>query len=166
MPNSTTIECFSVGDLVAFNFPYADGGSKTRICAVVAQDPEFDEVVIAYGSSNLQLKNNPDRALTVFAREDVKRANLHEATRFQVDRRIRVKLNDPRFKQRMSLGTAKVGQLPAAQTHRLGALYHRLPTVSHHQEMQGIHPKLVSKPRRPTFLERRKAGQGAAIAAA
>ncbi len=166
MPNFSTIERFTVGDIVAFNFPYSDRGSKIRICAIVACDPDLNEVVVAYGTSKLHLKNNPDRAITVFAREEMKLAGLHEATRFQVDRRIRVKLDDPRFKQRMSLATAKVGQLSASQTRRLGTIYDRLPVVPRCQEMQGIHPKPAGKTRRPAFLGRRKAGQGAAVAAA
>lgn len=164
MPNFSTIEHFAVGDLVAFHFPYSDGGAKTRICAIVAHDSNLNEVVVAYGTSNLHLKSNPDNSVALFTRNDWQAAGLHEATRFQVDRRIRVKLGDPRFKQRQSLGTAKVGQLSASQTRRLRSIYDRLPVVTHHQERNGIHPKPANKTRRPSFLGRRKAGQGVAVA--
>ncbi|WP_209254697.1 hypothetical protein [Tropicibacter sp. R16_0] len=145
MPTLTTPEKFTVGDLVAFDFPYADGGSKTRICAIVAEDPEQGEIVVAYGTSNLRLNNNPDLALTVFSQADCQAAGLHAATRFQVDRRVRVQLGDPRFKQRKSLGTAKVGQLSPGLSHRLAELYARLPPVDRLVEKQGIHPKSRSK---------------------
>ena len=160
MPDFSTIERFTVGDLVAFQFPYSDGGSKTRICAIVAHDQDQHEVVVAYGTSNLQLKNNPDNAVALFARTDWQAAGLHEATRFQVDRRVRVKLDDPRFKQRKALGTAKVGQLSESQTRRLRSTYDRLPAVPLSQERTGIHPKPAGRTRRPTFLGRGKAGQG------
>jgi hypothetical protein len=165
MPNFCTIERFAVGDLVAFHFPYSDGGSKTRICAIVAHDPEHHEVVVAYGTSNLQLKNNPDNAVALFARPDWQAAGLHEATRFQIDRRVRVKLGDPRFKQRKALGTAKVGQLSGSQARRLRSVYDRLPAVALSQERTGIHPKPAGRTPRPTFLGRKKAGQGMAVAA-
>lgn len=159
MPDFSTIECFAVGDLVAFHFPYADGGAKTRICAIVADDPTLNEVVVAYGTSNLQLKNNPDKAVALFAQNEWQAAGLHAATRFQVDRRIRVKLGDSRFIRRQSLGTAKVGRLPAIQARRLSEVYNCLPAVTRNQEMHGIHPKLANKSRRLSFLGRRKAGR-------
>ncbi|MBT2132652.1 hypothetical protein [Aliiroseovarius lamellibrachiae] len=81
------------------------GGGKTRICAIVAQNPELNEVVVTYGA-------------------------------------------------------AKFGQHPVAQIDRLSVVYDRLPAISRHQEMKGIHPKLACQPRRLTFLGRRKAGQG------
>lgn len=160
MPNFSTIERFAVGDLVAFHFPYSDGGAKTRICAIVAHDPNRGEVVVAYGTSKLNLKNNPDNAVTLFGRNDWKTVGLHEATRFQIDRRIRVKLGDPRFMQRHSLGTAKVGQLPANHVRRLNAIYDRLPAVTRGEELNGIHPSPAGKGKRHNFLGRRKAGQG------
>lgn len=164
MPKFSTTERFSVGDLVAFHFPYADGGAKTRICAIVAHTPNRNEVVVAYGTSNLHLKNNPDNSVALFQRNEWKTAGLHEATRFQVDRRIRVNLGDPRFMQRQSLGTAKVGQLSASQTRRLREIYDRLPVVTHYHERNGIHPKPTNEIRGPSFLGLRKAGQGAADA--
>ena len=165
MPDFPTIERFSVGDLVAFHFPYADGGAKTRVCVIVAQDPERNEVVVAYGTSNLRLQSDPDKAVTLFARQEWQAAGLHEATRFQADRRIRVKMGDPRFKRRRSLGTARVGQLTAGHIRRLSTIYDRLPAVTHLRERKGIHPKPPGKTRRPSFLGHRKAGQGAAVAA-
>lgn len=66
LPTLTTLEQFTVGDLVAFDFPYADGGSKTRICAIVAEDSEQGDVVVAYGTTNLRLNNNPEFAIVVF----------------------------------------------------------------------------------------------------
>lgn len=165
MPNLSTIEHFEVGDLVTFNFPFSDGGSKTRICAIVARDPDLNEVVVAYGTSNLRVKNNPHHALALITPADWKSAGLHEATRFQVDRRIRVKLGDSRFKQNKSLGTAKVGQIPLSLTRRLCEIYNQLPVATLNKEMQGIHPKPTKGPRRPTFLGRRRGGQGAKIAA-
>ena len=159
MPDFSKLERFAVGDLVAFHFPYADGGCKTRICVIAAQDPDLNEVIVAYGTSNLQLKNNPDNAIALFARIDWQAAGLHKATRFQVDRRIRVKLDDPRFQRRKSFGSAKVGQLAANQTRRLSTLYKSLPAVTRILELQGIHPKPAGKTRRPLFLGRGKAGQ-------
>jgi hypothetical protein len=166
MPIFSTIDHFVVGDLVAFNFPFADGGSKVRICVIVSCDPGLNEVVVAYGTSNLRIKNNPDRALVVFTNAEMTAAGLHEATRFQVDRRIRVTLGDPRFKQRKALGTAKVGRLPMNLARRVGAIYDQLPVVPHSREGQGIHPKLGNKSQRPTFLGRRGAREGAAVVAA
>ncbi|WP_333848498.1 hypothetical protein [Phaeobacter italicus] len=165
MPNFSTIERFVVGDLVAFHFPFSDRGSKTRICAIVAHDPNGNEVVVAYGTSNLRLKNDPDNSIALFQRNDWKTAGLHEATRFQVDRRVRVKLGDPRFKQHQSLGTAKVGQLSVSQARRLREIYDRLPLVTRHQEMNGIHPKPANKNRRPSFLGRGNAGRRPAASA-
>jgi hypothetical protein len=165
MPNFSTIERFAVGDLVAFHFPYSDGGAKTRICAIVAHDPNLNEVVVAYGTSNLHLKNNPDNSVALFTRNDWQAAGLHKATRFQVDRRIRVKQYDPRFKQRQSLGSAKVGHLTASQIRHLSTIYKRLPGATRDQERNGIHPKPAGKTRRQPFLGRRKAGQGAPVAA-
>lgn len=165
MPNFSTTERFSVGDPVAFHFPYADGGAKTRICVIIAHTADRNEVVVAYGTSNLHLKNTPDNSVALFQRNDWKTAGLHEATRFQVDRRVRVKLGDPRFKRRQSLGTAKVGQLSESQARRLSEIYDRLPAVTHDQERNGVHPKLANTTRRVSFLGCRKAGQGAAGAA-
>lgn len=165
MPSFSTREHFAVGDLVAFDCPYTDGGSKTRVCAIVADEPELNEVVIAYGTSNLRLNNNPDNAISLFACRDWKSAGLHEATRFQVDRRIRVKLGDPRFQQRRSLRTAKVGKLSQSQARRLSEIYNRLPAVPPCQERNGIHPGPSCKARRPSFLGRRNAGKGRAVAA-
>lgn len=166
MANLNNFQRCAVGDLVAFHFPYKDGGGKTRICAIVSHDPDLDEVVVVYGTSNLRLKNNPDHAVSLFAERDWSAAGLHDATRFQVDRRVRVKLSDPRFKQRQSLGTAKVGRLTASQTRQLCAIYKRLPIVTRWQESNGIHPNVASQRSRPSFLSRPKPGQRVAAIAA
>jgi hypothetical protein len=165
MPKFSTTDLFAVGDLVAFQFPYADGGAKTRVCAIVAQDPERNEVVVAYGTSNLRLQSDPDKAVTLFARQEWQAAGLHHATRFQADRRIRGRMGDPRFKKSQSLDTAKVGQLTVSHIRRLSTIYDGLPEVKHHQERKGIHPKPANKTRRPSFLGRSKAAQAVAIAA-
>ncbi len=158
MPDYTTIERFSVGDLVAFDFPFPDGGSKTRICAVVAIDPDRGEAVVSYGTSNLRLNAAPNLAVTIRGTENLRQAGLHRPTRIQVDRRVRVNLSDERFRKSGKLGTARVGSLSEPFAQALGDMYDRLPAIARYKEFEGIHPQCrASQPkghngflRRPT----------------
>lgn len=157
MPDCSTIERFEVGDLVAFEFPFPDGGSKTRICAVVAIEPDRGEAVVSYGTSNLRLNADPNLAVTLRGPENLRQAGLHRPTRIQVDRRVRVNLRDERFRKSGKLGTAKVGSLSARFAQALGDLYDHLPATARHKEFEGIHPRAqISNPKgRPGFLRRR-----------
>ncbi len=157
MPDYTTIERFDVGDLVAFDFPYPDGGSKTRICAVVAVEPDRSEAVVSYGTSNLRLSADPKLAVTIRSMEELRLAGLHRRTRIQVDRRVRVNLSDKRFRKSGKLGTSKVGSLSAEFAKALDDLYDRLPATARHKEFEGVHPQCrASKPKGHTgFLRRR-----------
>ncbi len=154
MPKSVNSNTSTVGDLVACKFPFAEGAHKTRICAVVAVCPETDEVVLAYGTGNLRFKADVTHALTVFREADCQAAGLHKPTRFQVDRRIRLSGNDPRFRVHRTKGTAKVGQLNPAMTARLREIYRRMPPVCAAKERQGIHPTGPVPRRRPGFFGR------------
>ena len=157
MPDYTTIERFNVGDLVAFDFPFPDGGSKTRICAVVAIYLDRGEAVVSYGTSNLRLSADCNHAVTIRGPEILRQAGLHRPTRIQVDRRVRVNLSDERFRKSSKLGTAKVGSLFEPIAQALGDLYDRLPATARYKEFDGIHPQAqVSKPKgHPGFLRRR-----------
>ncbi len=157
-------EQFNPGDLVAFRFPYSDGGSKTRICVIVARDPDHDEVVIAYGTSNLQLpKHSAGNALMLAEQEDYAVAGLHAPTRFQIDRRLRVKHGDARFERCNSLGTAKIGRLKPDQARRIAEIYTSLPRVRRRDEIHGVHPAETPK-RRASFLRRGTTGKRPAAA--
>lgn len=165
MPEPIVPNPLTVGDLVAFKFPFTNGAHKTRICAVVAVCPETSEVVLAYGTGNLRFKADVAHALAVFRDADCRAAGLHKPTRFQVDRRIRLSGDDPRFRVHRAKGTAKVGQLSPAMTDRLCELYRRLPPVSRAAERQGIHPSCPVPRRRPGFLGRPRGAVRASVPA-
>ncbi len=166
MPNTPACERFSTGDLVAFDFPFSDGGAKTRVCLIVAEDPGLNEVVVAYGTTNLHLNRDRRHAVILNSQSDWSAAGLHRATRFQVDRRIRVSMDDMRFKQNRSLGTAKVGRLLPGRIQPLMTCYSRLKPVSCAQERLGIHPKPQVHNGRRSFLGRRSLRHNAGSAAA
>ncbi|WP_170335074.1 hypothetical protein [Ruegeria arenilitoris] len=166
MPNTPACERFSTGDLVAFDFPFSDGGAKTRVCLIVADDPGLHEVVVAYGTTNLRLNHDRRNAVILNSQSDWSAAGLHRATRFQVDRRIRVSMTDMRFKQNRSLGTAKVGRLLPGRIQQLMTCYSRLKPVSFAQERLGIHPKPQVHNGRRSFLGRRPVRHNAGSAAA
>lgn len=155
MPTLVTSNTFTVGDLVACRFPYATGTPKKRICAVVAIGSASDEVVLAYGTSNLRCKGDVTHALTVFRDVERQAAGLHKPTRFQVDRRVRMLTNDPRLLVHPVKGTAKVGHLPPEMAAELANMYLRLPMVSTVAERVGIHPIYQPLQRRSGFLRRR-----------
>lgn len=166
MPNTPARERFSTGDLVAFDFPFSDGGAKTRICLIVAEDPDMNEVVVAYGTTNLHLNHDRRNAVILNNQPDWSAAGLHRATRFQVDRRIRVPMDDMRFKQNRSLGTAKIGRLLPSRIQQLMTCYGRLKPVSRVRERLGIHPKPQVHNGRRSFLGRRSVRHNADFAAA
>ncbi|MFC3612909.1 hypothetical protein ACFORG_03965 [Lutimaribacter marinistellae] len=164
MSDPETLEEFNPGDLVAFRFPYSDRGSKTRICVIVAREPEHDEVVVAYGTRNLLLpKHSAENALMLVGQPDYAVAGLHGPTRFQIDRRLRVKHGDARFERCNSLGTAKIGRLKPDQTRRVAEIYTGLPRVRRRDEIHGVHPAETPK-RRASFLRRRTTGKRPAAA--
>lgn len=147
-------ERFSVGDLVAFRFPYTDGQEKTRICAIAASFTETGEAVVTYGTSNLRFRAEVAHALTVFRAEDCRAAGLHRPTRFQVDRRVRLRTDDPRFCTHREKATASVGRLPPEMTRRLAEIYASLPPVSLAAERQGVHPGCGAARQRGRFPRR------------
>ena len=157
----------TTGDIVAFAFPFAEGGEKVRTCVIVDHDLTAGEVVVAYGTTNLCLKANPDHALALTVRSDWLAAGLHQASRFQMDRRIRVSLSDRRFRSHPTLETPWVGRLKPAMAIRIGAIYGLLQSVSRSQERAGVHPSPKSgqgarrgflrcqKQNYPTMVDRR-----------
>ncbi len=151
----------TTGDLVAFSFPFTDRGSKTRTCAIVHYDHVSNELVVAYGTSNLDLRANPKYALVVQSTDALARAGLHRPTRLQIDRRIRVDLNDRRFIKDHLIETARLGSLSTDETQQLINCYAALPAVAKDAERVGIHPKPSRRGgrRRAAFLGRRLASQ-------
>lgn len=147
----------TTGDLVAFSFPFSDRGSKTRTCAIVHHDHASNELVVAYGTSNLDLRANPKYALVVQSTDALAQAGLHQPTRLQIDRRIRVDLNDRRFIQNRLIGTARLGSLSSDAMQQLIDCYAALPIVAEDDERVGIHPKPSRRGgrRRAAFLGRR-----------
>lgn len=141
MPHRKKQHILTTGDVVAFAFPYVDGRLKNRTCVIVDHDPVEREVVVAYGTTNLCLKANPDYALALVARSEWQPIGLHKPTRFQIDRRIRVSLSDHRFRCHSTLGTPRIGQLAPRQVALVTTLYQCLPMASHRDEWHGIHPK-------------------------
>jgi len=148
----------SAGDVVTFDFPYPDGGTKTRACLVLHVDPETGELIVAYGTSHLGLRGQPDHALILREPCALAQAGLHRQTRFQLDRRIRVAPDDPRFRVSQRCGTARLGRLPAWLRLQLLDRHARLHRHSLSAERAGIHPVIGQTPsrirRRAPFLGR------------
>lgn len=148
-----------VGDVVTFDFPYPDGGSKTRACIVLHEDPKTGELIVAYGTSSLGLRGHAEHALILCEPCVLAQAGLHRPTRFQLDRRIRVSPDDPRFRVRQRCGTARLGRLPAWLRLQLPERHARLHRHSPTAERAGIHPVIGQAParagRRTPFRQRR-----------
>lgn len=137
-----------MGDVVTFDFPYPDGGTKTRACLVLHADPETGELIVAYGTSSLGLRGHAEHKLILRDLNAMGRAGLHRPTRFQLDRRIRVSPNDPRFRVSQRCGTARLGCLPAWLRLQLPERYARLQRHSLAVERAGIHPVVGQTPPR------------------
>jgi len=157
-----------VGDVVTFDFPYPDGGSKTRACLVLHADPDTGELIVAYGTSSLGLRGHPEHALILREPGVLAQTGLHRPTRFQLDRRIRVAPGDPRFCVSQRCGTARLGRLPAWLRLQLPDRHARLHRHSLSAERAGIHPligqaptragrRTLFRPRRPHSAEARAA---------
>lgn len=99
-----------VGDVVTFDFPYPDGGTKTRACLVLHEDAGTGELIVVYGTSHLGLHGHPEHALVLREPRLLAQAGLHRPTRFRLDRRIRVRPDDPRFRVSERCGTARLGR--------------------------------------------------------
>ncbi|MGR3631964.1 MAG: hypothetical protein ACU0A8_07555 [Limimaricola soesokkakensis] len=137
------------GDVVTFDFPYPDGGTKTRTCLVLHEDPETGELIVVYGTSSLGLRGHSEHALILREPCTLAQAGLHQPTRFQLDRRIRVVPADPRFRMSQRCGTARLGCLPAWLRLQLPARHARLQRHSDSAERAGIHPVIGRMPPRP-----------------
>ena len=135
-----------VGDVVTFDFPYPDGGTKTRACLILHADPETGELIVVYGTSSLDLRGQPDHKLILRDRAVMAQAGLHRPTRFQLDRRIRVAPDDPRFRVSQRCGTSRLGRLPAWLRLQLPDRHARLHRHSPSTERSGIHPVIGQAP--------------------
>ena len=125
----------TTGDLVAFSFPFSGRGSKTRTCAVVHHDHACNELVVAYGTSNLDLRANSKFAVVVESTDALAQAGLHRP--------------------------ARLGSLSSDTMQQLINCYAKLPAVAEDAERVGIHPKPSRRGgrRRTAFLGCRLASQ-------
>lgn len=98
-----------------------------------------NELVVAYGTSNLDLRAEPRYALVLQSTDTLAQAGLHQPTRLQIDRRIRVDVNDRRFIKNRLIGTARLGRLPESMTLELINCYAALPIVAEGDERVGFH---------------------------
>lgn len=145
--STSQLRPLGAGDVVTFDFPYPDGGSKTRACLVLHEDPGTGELIVVYGTSHLGLHGHPEHALVLREPCLLAQAGLHRPTRFRLDRRIRVRPDDPRFRVSERCGTARLGRLPAWLRLQLPERHARLPRHSPFAERAGIHPVIGRRPR-------------------
>ncbi len=130
------------GDLVAFRFPYAEGGSPyARPCLVL--ETTTAEVLLAYGTSS---RGRANQGLEIRVNRDFAACGLVRPTRFVTARRVRVARTDPRLEADLQTGSPLIGRLPDALQARRGELCNRLaaafatPECRYRTERAGIHP--------------------------
>lgn len=125
MSQIITSEHLSVGDIVSFRFPSAEGNhalEKRRPCLVIeADDTTF---TVAYGTSSRR-RSTRGTELAIRLSEDWSSAGLRKPTRFVANRRVRVPADSARLVRSRS-GTARIGKLPDGLLPRLEHIRTRL----------------------------------------
>jgi hypothetical protein len=138
----------TVGDVVTFQFPYTENGElKNRPCIVLHEDHETDEVVIAYGTGSFDPKAKSSHFMTISSPEMLSGLNLKKPTQFMLERRIRVRKDEHRFRIKPSIGTSRVGGFPYAAYPLICKRYNELPFHEKHEERLGIHPAKLKAPK-------------------
>lgn len=135
LPTSTTASpstLVHVGTVVHFAFPYTEKRRrKIRPCLIVALDHARQEVVEAYGTTRLYGPESSAHALRFVEPHEFQLAGLDEATRFQLDRRIRVPLTSSRFRVGPAGEPLVLGRIsPRAAQRAADLTQHCLTSVS------------------------------------
>ncbi|SFQ10520.1 hypothetical protein [Tranquillimonas alkanivorans] len=145
-----------VGTVVRFAFPYTEKRRrKVRPCLVIALDHARKEVVVAYGTTRLYGAECSAHALRLVEPHEFQLAGLDEATRFQLDRRIRVPLTSSRFRVGPAGEPPVLGRISPRATQRAAEIYAALPGLDFDAEAAGVHPGPADKQRRPRLHRRR-----------
>jgi hypothetical protein len=160
----------TVGDVVTFQFPYNNSEAlKNRPCIVLHEDHETDEIVIAYGTSRFNRRKRLLHTITIECSSMMATLNLKKPTKFFLDRRIRVRKDDPRFCLKYKTGSSRIGSFRPAALPLIDKIYDKLPAQAKADERQGIHPpkkESIKEPyRRRGLFGRRKERSAVASAA-
>jgi hypothetical protein len=116
------------------------GGRRHGVPGQVFGDEQRD------GDVRAGLPTDPKFAVVVQTADALAQAGRHQPTRLQIDRRIRVDLNDRRFMKNRQIGTARLGSLSTDAMQQLIECYAALPAVADDAERVGIHPQCTSRP--------------------